>query len=467
MAAATQPASSRGEAPGGSGARRVLVAACLLLGQQPHAAAQTPGLTAADPHCAWSPDTCADPPAVKMGSDYAHSSAATCRMSGAMEHKPTTYCWGSAPDCATELPSACATTRASGTAECTACVAAAIAQSGCRWREEATLVLPEVLEADFCAPGLSPLRRTLLTAYHVNPSDYGVDPINMNLGDGLGDLVFSLSSLWLSVECSGDSSGGGVVNMQQFDCQNPEKVDPDLRVTKVVLEIDTRTGPYQACNICVDGKDPMSNVMAGGAAASSGDDDGKPCSTADVALLGQMVHDCGQDQSDPSYGPCAAGVMAMHPIQAYSLTTNCSPCLSANPDPDKMFEVCAGPGGMMAMIAAMTGGGAPKTCAMEPVPEYICGCQSSMMGAGAGSCDDTVVGVESVSATFQPFKPGTMFPGAQHTPAASCAPLLYLTPLFPPTAFDHDAILGSSNTGCASNRGCVHTSSDRRRCVLI
>ena len=56
-----------------------------------------------------------------------------------------------------------------------------------------------------------------------------------------------------------------------------EKVDPDLRVTKVVLEIDTRTGPYQACNICVDGKDPVSNFMAGGAAASSGDDDGKPC----------------------------------------------------------------------------------------------------------------------------------------------------------------------------------------------
>jgi hypothetical protein len=154
-------------------------------------------------------------------------------------------------------------------------------------------------------------------------------------------------------------------------------------------------------------------------------------------------------------------MMAMHPIQAISMTTNCAPCLSANPDPDKMFEVCAGPGGSMAMMAAMTGGGGgtytPKTCAMEPVPEYICGCQSSMMGAGAGSCDDTVVGVESVATTFQAFKPGIMFPGAQHTPAASCSPLLYLTPPFPPTAFDHDAILGSSNTGCASNRAlCPH-----------
>ena len=85
----------------------------------------------------------------------------------------------------------------------------------------------------------------------------------------------------------------------------------------------------------------------------------------------------------------------------------------------------------MAMMG--TGGGTPKSCAMEPVPEYICDCQSSMMGAGAGSCDDTVVGVESVATTWSKFKPGIMVPGAQQTPAASCSPLLYLTPLFLPS----------------------------------
>ena len=81
---------------------------------------------------------------------------------------------------------------------------------------------------------------------------------------------------------------------------------------------------------------------------------------------------------------------------------------------------------MMAMGAAMSGaagGAAPKTCAMEPVPEYVCGCQSAMGRMGGGLCDDTVVGVESVSATYQSAKPGEMipgtgemFPGAQHTP---------------------------------------------------
>lgn len=45
--------------------------------------------------------------------------------------------------------------------------------------------------------------------------------------------------------------------MAKFDCDNPERVDPNLVVTKVDMAIDSRTTKYSLCNLC-NGTDPFS-----------------------------------------------------------------------------------------------------------------------------------------------------------------------------------------------------------------
>eukprot|EP01048_Picozoa_sp_COSAG05_P033562 COSAG05_NODE_13531_length_426_cov_1.269113_2_plen_71_part_01 len=37
-------------------------------------------------------------------------------------------------------------------------------------------------------------------------------------------------------------------------------MDPNLVVSKLVLEVDGRYGSYQMCNVCVDGKDPLGGM---------------------------------------------------------------------------------------------------------------------------------------------------------------------------------------------------------------
>eukprot|EP01052_Picozoa_sp_SAG31_P023808 SAG31_NODE_1986_length_6725_cov_3.779505_7_plen_152_part_00 len=102
----------------------------------------------------------------------------------------------------------------------------------------------------------SPLYKTNVTVYHVNPSTYGSTPINMNTGNAAGDMFFWAKSVATPIECAANSTRAG---MSGFDCKNAEVTSSNLAVTKLVLEIDNRFTGYSMCNICVDGRDPLSH----------------------------------------------------------------------------------------------------------------------------------------------------------------------------------------------------------------
>ena len=65
-----------------------------------------------------------------------------------------------------------------------------------------------------------------ITVYHVNPASAGQVPIDMDTGDSAGDLFFYLTEFLLPEECSTSDPHGRA----QFDCDNPERVDPNLVV---------------------------------------------------------------------------------------------------------------------------------------------------------------------------------------------------------------------------------------------
>lgn len=85
------------------------------------------------------------------------------------------------------------------------------------------------------------------------PGVYGDDPINMNTGDKRGDMYFNFKSSMIPLECQNNETHG-------LDCRNRETMDPNLVVSKLVLEVDGRYGSYQMCNVCVDGKDPLGGM---------------------------------------------------------------------------------------------------------------------------------------------------------------------------------------------------------------
>jgi len=90
-----------------------------------------------------------------------------------------------------------------------------------------------------------------ITVFHLNSRSAGAVPTNMDTGDVLGDLNFYLGQFLLPLECRDPAHVTG------FDCNNPERVDPDLVVTKVVMEVDSRFTNYSACNLCENGTDPL------------------------------------------------------------------------------------------------------------------------------------------------------------------------------------------------------------------
>jgi hypothetical protein len=104
-----------------------------------------------------------------------------------------------------------------------------------------------------CVAQIDPAHALNLTAYHLNPASVGAVPINMDTGDAIGDLYFYLQQFLLPVECASGSN----VGRAKFDCDNPERVDPNLVVTKVDFQIDARFTSYSACNLC-NGTDPFS-----------------------------------------------------------------------------------------------------------------------------------------------------------------------------------------------------------------
>ena len=146
----------------------------------------------------------------------------------------------------------------------------------------------------------------------------------------LGDMVFSLMAWYLPMECNRtttDNSSDMSAGMQTFDCDNAEKSAPDLVVTKLSLEMDSRTGLYQECNVCHNGQDPMSAMIAN-----------------------------------------------------YIAKINAK-------------------GGPRRPIPAI------RTCAMTPIPEYICGCAGQP--ANSTSCDSTVVGTVPVAKQYQSLRPSS------------------------------------------------------------
>ena len=83
-----------------------------------------------------------------------------------------------------------------------------------------------------------------VTIYHVNPRSYAPAPVNMNTADLNGDLYFDLRGVYTPLECANPTP------QSAHDCDNIEVTAPDLAVSKLVLEVDSRFSAYGRCNIC-------------------------------------------------------------------------------------------------------------------------------------------------------------------------------------------------------------------------
>ena len=116
------------------------------------------------------------------------------------------------------------------------------------------------------ASTIPPANAQNITVYHLNPKSAGALPVNMDTGDARGDLYFYLGEFLLPLECANATAH----TRAQFDCDNPERVDKNLVVTKVTpiahhalspfdtchdtaqvnLQVDSRLTSYSACNLC-------------------------------------------------------------------------------------------------------------------------------------------------------------------------------------------------------------------------
>lgn len=120
----------------------------------------------------------------------------------------------------------------------------------------AVLCLHGLFAVAFLGTGIAqiaPEHAENVTVYHLNPASAGAMPVNMDTGDALGDLFFYLGQFLLPLECKNASKD----MREHFDCDNPERVDENLVVTKVDMQIDSRLTIYSACNLC-NGTDPFS-----------------------------------------------------------------------------------------------------------------------------------------------------------------------------------------------------------------
>merc|ERR1712224_919104 len=99
-----------------------------------------------------------------------------------------------------------------------------------------------------------------LTLYHINPLEYPVEPINMNLADLNGAIYFDLALMFGIFWCTDTDPN---IPHPKY-CNNPEyngNQEKDHRqiigVTKLVVEvtpIDNKLyGGYAMCNICQNG----------------------------------------------------------------------------------------------------------------------------------------------------------------------------------------------------------------------
>jgi len=98
---------------------------------------------------------------------------------------------------------------------------------------------------------------TSLTVYHVGGRNDEKTLADRNTGDALGDLNFFLPQFFLPMACKNPISH--IDPRTKFDCQNPERTDPDLMITKMELLVDSNYTGYAECNFC-NGHDPLTHL---------------------------------------------------------------------------------------------------------------------------------------------------------------------------------------------------------------
>jgi len=124
---------------------------------------------------------------------------------------------------------------------------------------------------------------TNATLYHINPLSIPVAPVNMDLGDIAGDLVFDIYQILAIYACYDKPVAPFII------CDNKETSGKDLGVTKVVLAVSEQNyGPYATCNICLNGSSPLN--------------------TSHLCTHGEYVCDCENGAFPPKKVPCTAAV---------------------------------------------------------------------------------------------------------------------------------------------------------------
>merc|ERR1712232_649607 len=81
------------------------------------------------------------------------------------------------------------------------------------------------------------------------------------------------------------------------NCDNREVIGPHIGVTKVIVELDTRFGPYGTCNICINGTSPINKTHT-----CTGD---------------EYVCDCEDGNFPPKSLPCQAKVGMEYPSKFF------------------------------------------------------------------------------------------------------------------------------------------------------
>lgn len=132
-----------------------------------------------------------------------------------------------------------------------------------------------------------------MTLYHINPLNVsGIE--NMDLGDAAGDVFFDITAL----------IGPWVCPSPYGQCDNREVIGPNIGLKKVVVEFDTRHGAYGACNICVNGTDPMNKSRS-----CKGDE--YVCDCKDTSSFPPKAQDCsvqvGFENTTNFFGPKGIG----------------------------------------------------------------------------------------------------------------------------------------------------------------
>eukprot|EP00668_Euglena_longa_P015149 GGOE01019200.1.p1 GENE.GGOE01019200.1~~GGOE01019200.1.p1 ORF type:complete len:310 (+),score=36.07 GGOE01019200.1:81-932(+) len=84
-----------------------------------------------------------------------------------------------------------------------------------------------------------------ITVYHTTLESSGFLPLDQDTADFFGAMFFGTTAAFTQASCRLDPSS--------WWCENPEVFTPTDRlvVTELILEVDSRFGPYGKCNVCL------------------------------------------------------------------------------------------------------------------------------------------------------------------------------------------------------------------------